>query len=120
MRKPRKADGARVWNLIKSIEKLDDNSMYCNLLQCSHFAGTCALAELVGAEMDGELDGLALGLCDGDTLGLSLGDCDGDMLGLALGEEDGAAVGDADGDMVGAMVGDSDGASVFTHTLMEE
>ncbi|WP_193367446.1 diaminobutyrate acetyltransferase [Pelagibius marinus] len=47
-RKPKKADGAKVWNLIKSIEKLDDNSMYCNLLQCSHFAGTCALAELDG------------------------------------------------------------------------
>ncbi len=47
-RKPKKADGARVWNLIKSIEKLDDNSMYCNLLQCSHFAGTCALAEIDG------------------------------------------------------------------------
>ena len=48
IRKPKKADGARVWNLIKSIEKLDDNSMYCNLLQCSHFAGTCALAEMDG------------------------------------------------------------------------
>src|SRR3546814_3094851 len=27
---------------------LDDNSLYCNLLQCSHFAGTCALAEIDG------------------------------------------------------------------------
>jgi L-2,4-diaminobutyric acid acetyltransferase len=45
-RKPRKADGAKIWNLIKSIEALDDNSLYCNLLQCSHFAATCALAEL--------------------------------------------------------------------------
>lgn len=48
IRKPKKADGARVWKLIKSIEKLDDNSMYCNLLQCSHFASTCALAEMDG------------------------------------------------------------------------
>ena len=47
-RKPRKADGAAVWDLIQSIDALDDNSMYCNLLQCSHFAGTCALAELNG------------------------------------------------------------------------
>jgi L-2,4-diaminobutyric acid acetyltransferase len=47
-RRPRKADGARIWALIKSIEALDDNSMYCNLLQCSHFAGTCALAEMDG------------------------------------------------------------------------
>jgi L-2,4-diaminobutyric acid acetyltransferase len=25
---------------------LDDNSLYCNLLQASHFAGTCAVAEI--------------------------------------------------------------------------
>ena len=48
-RRPRKTDGAAVWALIKEIEALDDNSMYCNLLQCSHFAGTCALAEQGGA-----------------------------------------------------------------------
>lgn len=47
-RTPRKADGARIWALIRSIEALDDNSLYCNLLQCSHFAGTCALAESEG------------------------------------------------------------------------
>lgn len=47
-RAPRKADGARIWALIRSIEALDDNSLYCNLLQCSHFASTCALAELDG------------------------------------------------------------------------
>lgn len=48
VRRPRKADGSKVWEMIQSIEKLDDNSMYCNLLQCSHFAGTCALAEING------------------------------------------------------------------------
>jgi L-2,4-diaminobutyric acid acetyltransferase len=47
-RKPHKADGAAVWALIQNIDALDDNSMYCNLLQCSHFASTCALAELDG------------------------------------------------------------------------
>ena len=47
-RRPRKDDGAAVWALVSSIDALDDNSMYCNLLQCSHFAGTCALAELDG------------------------------------------------------------------------
>lgn len=47
-RRPRKADGAAIWALIRSIEALDDNSLYCNLLQCSHFADTCALAELDG------------------------------------------------------------------------
>ena len=48
LRAPRKPDGARIWALIRSIEALDDNSMYCNLLQCSHFASTCALAEIDG------------------------------------------------------------------------
>lgn len=48
LRAPRKADGPRIWALIRSIEALDDNSLYCNLLQCSHFAGTCALAEIDG------------------------------------------------------------------------
>jgi L-2,4-diaminobutyric acid acetyltransferase len=47
-RRPRKADGSRIWDLIKSIEALDNNSMYCNLLQCSHFSSTCALAEIDG------------------------------------------------------------------------
>lgn len=48
IRAPRREDGAAVWQLIKDTESLDDNSMYCNLLQCSHFAATCALAELNG------------------------------------------------------------------------
>src|SRR3546814_13200500 len=47
-RPPRKTDGTRIWALIRSIAALDDNSLYCNLLQCSHFAGTCALAEIDG------------------------------------------------------------------------
>lgn len=47
-RRPRKADGSRIYDLIKSIEALDNNSMYCNLLQCSHFSSTCALAEIDG------------------------------------------------------------------------
>lgn len=49
-RKPMKADGAKIWDLVRRIDALDDNSMYCNLLQCSHFAGTSALAELAGPD----------------------------------------------------------------------
>jgi L-2,4-diaminobutyric acid acetyltransferase len=49
LRPPRPEDGARVWQLVHETASLDDNSMYCNLLQCSHFAGTCAIAELNGA-----------------------------------------------------------------------
>lgn len=44
LRQPTEDDGSEVWNLIQDIRKLDDNSMYCNLLQCTHFADTCALA----------------------------------------------------------------------------
>src|SRR3546814_3877245 len=47
-RRPRKTDGTRIWALIRSIAALDDNSLYCNLLQCSHLAGTCDLAEIDG------------------------------------------------------------------------
>src|SRR3546814_6183592 len=49
-RRPQKADGPAIWALIRSIQALDDNSLYCNLLQCSHFADTCALAELARSE----------------------------------------------------------------------
>lgn len=48
IRAPRQEDGADVWKLIQDTDSLDDNSMYCNLLQCSHFASTCALAEMEG------------------------------------------------------------------------
>ncbi|MEQ9245549.1 diaminobutyrate acetyltransferase [Nitratireductor rhodophyticola] len=44
-RPPRKEDGADVWRLIQSCEPLDENSLYCNLLQCDHFGDTCIAAE---------------------------------------------------------------------------
>jgi len=47
-RKPVAEDGARVWELIRACKPLDENSMYCNLLQCDHFADTCIVAELNG------------------------------------------------------------------------
>ncbi|NDV86777.1 diaminobutyrate acetyltransferase [Aurantimonas aggregata] len=49
LRAPRRQDGADVWALVQGTAGLDDNSMYCNLLQCTHFAATCALAEIDGA-----------------------------------------------------------------------
>jgi len=42
---PEETDGYNVWKLIKSCPPLDENSLYCNLLQCSHFAKTCILAQ---------------------------------------------------------------------------
>jgi len=48
LRAPRDADGSEIWRLISESGSLDENSMYCNLLQCTHFASTCAVAELEG------------------------------------------------------------------------
>lgn len=46
LRAPRGTDGAAIWSLIQKQPSLDDNSLYCNLLQSTHFAGTCTLAEI--------------------------------------------------------------------------
>lgn len=44
-RAPRREDGADVWRLVDSCKPLDENSLYCNLLQCDHFGETCIAAE---------------------------------------------------------------------------
>lgn len=51
-RKPEPEDGAAIWALIQECSPLDENSMYCNLLQCDHFRDTCIVAEI-----DGEVAG---------------------------------------------------------------
>lgn len=56
LRPPESADGARVHALVAQCPPLDPNSVYCNLLQCTHFADTC-----VAAEVDGELVGFISG-----------------------------------------------------------
>lgn len=48
MRMPEAEDGADVHDLIARCAPLDENSRYCNLLQCTDFAETCALAERGG------------------------------------------------------------------------
>lgn len=48
LRAPVPADGSRVWALIEATPALDSNSLYANLLQCSDFSDTCALAERAG------------------------------------------------------------------------
>ena len=45
-RAPRAEDGPVVWKMIERSGRLDGNSLYCNLLQCSHFSRTCVLAEM--------------------------------------------------------------------------
>jgi len=47
-RVPAAEDGATVHALIAECPPLDQNSLYCNLLQCTHFADTCILAEADG------------------------------------------------------------------------
>ena len=52
LRAPCATDGPDVFRLISQCPPLDTNSMYCNLLQCSHFSKTSVAAiqnnELVG------------------------------------------------------------------------
>ena len=47
-RQPSTEDGSDVWALIRDSGALDENSMYCNLVQCEHFSETCVIAELDG------------------------------------------------------------------------
>ncbi|RMF09737.1 MAG: diaminobutyrate acetyltransferase [Alphaproteobacteria bacterium] len=56
LRPPKPEDGISVSRLISACPPLDENSLYCNLLQCSHFAQTCALAEHRGG-IDGFVSG---------------------------------------------------------------
>ena len=56
LRAPSKEDGQAVWDLIAACPPLDQNSMYCNILQCSHFAETG-----VAAEKEGDLVGFISG-----------------------------------------------------------
>ncbi|PJE35151.1 diaminobutyrate acetyltransferase [Pseudooceanicola lipolyticus] len=48
LRKPDATDGADIWALVRACKPLDENSMYCNLVQADHFRDTCVLAELDG------------------------------------------------------------------------
>ncbi len=45
-RPPNALDGHAITALIKNAPPLDNNASYCNLLQCTHFASTCVVAEL--------------------------------------------------------------------------
>src|SRR3546814_9922998 len=51
-RNPVAEDAQAIHDLIAACPPLDTNSLYCNLLQCTHFAETCVLAE-----RDGEISG---------------------------------------------------------------
>lgn len=51
LRKPRARDGVLVADLIADCPPLDQNSLYCNLLQCTDFSDTCILAEREGVAL---------------------------------------------------------------------
>jgi len=59
LRKPVATDGLAVHRLVSRIPELDDNSSYCNLLQCSHFADSSVIA-LRGDEVAGFISGYPL------------------------------------------------------------
>ncbi|GHB10575.1 diaminobutyrate acetyltransferase [Modicisalibacter luteus] len=48
IRQPILEDSARLHDLVRRVPPLAENSAYCNLLHCTHFADTCAVAEAQG------------------------------------------------------------------------
>lgn len=52
LREPTAEDGSAIWELVRACKPLDENSMYCNMIQCAHFRDTCVVAEF-----DGEIAG---------------------------------------------------------------
>jgi len=48
-REPTVEDGPSIYDLVNRCKPLDVNSRYLYLLQCSHFANTCAVAESDGS-----------------------------------------------------------------------
>ena len=42
-------DGAEIWELVRACKPLDEESMYCNMIQCDHLRETCVVAERDGA-----------------------------------------------------------------------
>ncbi|MDO3382261.1 diaminobutyrate acetyltransferase [Gilvimarinus algae] len=59
LRHPTAEDGYTVHQLVEANPPLDPNSIYCNLLQCSHFADT-AIAAFKGEQMVGFVSGYIL------------------------------------------------------------
>jgi L-2,4-diaminobutyric acid acetyltransferase len=45
MRKPNAGDGLALHSLVRDCPPLDENSVYCNLLQCAHFNETSVVAD---------------------------------------------------------------------------
>jgi L-2,4-diaminobutyric acid acetyltransferase len=59
LRRPVADDGPAVSGLVDACPPLDENSRYCNLLQCTDFSDTCIVAERAG-EVVGWVSGYRL------------------------------------------------------------
>ena len=59
LRHPRATDGFQLNQLVAASPPLDTNSVYCNLLQCHHFADT-SVAALLKGELVGFISGYML------------------------------------------------------------
>ncbi len=57
LRRPQPTDGLAVHNLIAQCPPLDNNSIYCNLLQCTHFSHTSVLAVTSSGDALGFISG---------------------------------------------------------------
>ncbi|HSG88184.1 MAG TPA: diaminobutyrate acetyltransferase [Pseudomonadales bacterium] len=57
LRAPRSVDGMAVHDLIRRCKPLDENSVYCNLLQASHFRDTSVAAEDENGRLLGFISG---------------------------------------------------------------
>ncbi|PSL15205.1 diaminobutyrate acetyltransferase [Marinobacterium halophilum] len=57
LRKPKATDGFALHSLVERCVPLDPNSIYCNLLHCSHFAATAIAAEDENGELVGFISG---------------------------------------------------------------
>lgn len=82
LRKPDATDGADIWALVKTCAPLDENSMYCNLVQADHFRDTSIVAE-----RDGDIVGWVSGhmIPDRDALFIWQVAVSPDARGLGLG-----------------------------------
>lgn len=60
LRTPRSTDGMAINNLVERCKPLDENSLYCNLLQASHFRDTSVVAEGPDGELLGFISGYLL------------------------------------------------------------
>lgn len=57
LRAPRSTDGALIHGLVRRCKPLDENSLYCNLIQATHFRDTSVAAEAPGGNLLGFISG---------------------------------------------------------------